>query len=69
MNKKRKDNDTQRIFLAKEVAEIIISRYSHLSLYDVKGALMSAEEFVIGSMFNHQQAEEDDLQNPFHDQA
>jgi hypothetical protein len=67
MNKKRKDNDTQRIFLAKEIAEIIVSRYSHLSLYDVKGALMSAEEFVIGSMFNQQPGEEDDSTDPFAD--
>ncbi|MBI3581590.1 MAG: hypothetical protein HY098_05875 [Nitrospinae bacterium] len=67
MNKKRKDNDTQRIFLAKEIAEIIVSRYSHLSLYDVKGALMSAEEFVIGSMFNQQLGEEDDSTDPFAD--
>lgn len=67
MNKKRKDNDTQRIFLAKEIAEIIVSRYSHLSLYDVKGALMSAEEFVIGSMFNHKISEEEDSADPFAD--
>ena len=65
MNKKRKDNDTQRIFLAKEVAEIVISRYSHLSLYDVKGALMSAEEFIISSMYRHQQVDEDDPVDPF----
>ncbi len=67
MHKKRKDNDTQRIFLAKEVAEIIVSRYSHLSLYDVKGALMSAEEFIISSMHNQQHRDEDEPADPFID--
>lgn len=67
MNKKRKDNDTQRIFLAKEVAEIIISRYPHLSLYDVKGALMSAEEFIINSMYRHEKEDSEDLRNPLSD--
>jgi hypothetical protein len=66
MHKKRKDNDTQRIFLAKEIAEIIVSRYSNLSLYDVKGAMMSAEEFVIGTMFNHHKLD-DEPADPFAD--
>ncbi|MBI5178945.1 MAG: hypothetical protein HZA04_06765 [Nitrospinae bacterium] len=67
MHKKRKDNDTQRIFLAKEVAEIVISRYPHLSLYDVKGALMSAEEFIISSMYRHEREAENDPADPFGD--
>ena len=49
MNKRNRDNDTMRIFLAKEVAELVITRYPHLSLYDVKSAMMSAEEFILNS--------------------
>lgn len=64
MSKKRKDNDTQRIFLAKEIAEIVISRYPHLSLCDVKGALMSAEEFVINSMYRHEHDDSEDFKYP-----
>lgn len=51
--KRKKNNDTQRVFLAKEIAEIIINRYPSLSLYEVKSAMMSAEQFVMDSMYRH----------------
>ncbi len=53
MHRRKKDNDTQRIFLAKEVAELVITRYPHLSLHDVKAAMMSAEEFILNSIYRH----------------
>lgn len=56
--KKRKDtNETQKIFLAKDVAKLVISRYPGLSLYDVKCALMSAEQFVIDTMYYNRKNE------------
>ncbi|GMT42460.1 MAG: hypothetical protein IEMM0002_0871 [bacterium] len=51
MKKRRKNNDNQRMFLAREVAELIVNRYPRLSLLDVKNALMSAEQFVIDTMY------------------
>ncbi len=64
MHNRNRDNDTARIFLAKEVAELVITRYPHLSLYDVKGALMSAEEFILNSCHRHQEEAADGKDDP-----
>lgn len=57
MRRKRENDETQKIFLAKEVAKLVISRYPRLSLYDVKSALMSAEQFVIDTMYYNRKNE------------
>ncbi len=59
--KRKKDKDTQAVFLAKEIAEIIINRYPKLTLYDVKNALMSAEQFVMETMYR---THKDDTKDP-----
>lgn len=64
MHKRNRDNDTMRIFLAKEVAELVITRYPHLSLYDVKGAMMSAEEFILNSFHRHHEEAADGKDDP-----
>ncbi len=57
MKRKKDDDETQKMFLAKDVAKLVISRYPRLSLYDVKSALMSAEQFVIDTMYYNRKNE------------
>ena len=59
--KRRKDKDTQAVFLAKEIAEIVINRYPKLTLHDVKNAMMSAEQFVLETMYRSHKSDTEDI--------
>ena len=56
--------NAQTVFLAKDIAELIIKRYPTLSLHEVKSAMMSAEEFLLDSVYKMKKDEERGENNP-----
>ena len=54
--KRKKTEGTQNVFLAKEIAELVINRHSNLSFQEIKTAFMTAEKFVLDAM--HQNRKE-----------
>ena len=48
--RKKQNGETGQIFLTKEITELVISRYPNLTLNEVKGAMMSAEQLVMEAM-------------------
>ena len=51
MKKRKKQNgETGKIFLTKDITELVMNRYPSLTLSEVKGAMMSAEQLLMEAM-------------------
>lgn len=50
MADKKSKTENRKLFLARDVAQLVVSRYPSMPLEDVKFALMSAEEFIMQTM-------------------
>jgi len=51
MKKRKKNNgETGKIFLTKEITEMVMNRYPGLTLNEVKSAMMSAEQLLMEAM-------------------
>ena len=48
--RKKYNGETGKIFLAKEITELVMTRYPGLTLTEVKGAMMSAERHLMEAM-------------------
>jgi len=54
------ENSPQSVILAKDIAELVIKRYPMLTLYDVKTAMMSAEQFLLDSKYHTRKGDNED---------
>lgn len=51
MKKRKKQNgDTGKILLAKDITELVMSRYPSMTLNEVKSSMMSAEQLLMEAM-------------------
>jgi len=51
MKKRKKENgETGQILLVKEITELVMNRYPSLTLSEVKGAMMCAEQLLMEAM-------------------
>ena len=57
MEKKSKN---QNVMLAKDVAELVLKKYPKLTMYEVKTAMMSAEQILLDSIYFSRKGENQD---------
>lgn len=51
MKKRKKENgETGKILLTKDITELVMNRYPSLTLSEVKGAMMTAEQLLMEAM-------------------
>ena len=48
--RKNQNGETGKILLTKDIAELVMNRYPNLTLSEVKGAMMSAEQLLMEAM-------------------
>jgi hypothetical protein len=57
-----KKSKFQNVMLAKEVAELVLRKYPKLTMYEIKTAMMSAEQILLDSIYFSRKGEDP---NPF----
>ena len=55
-----KKNKNKNVMLAKDVAELVLRKYPTLTMYEIKTAMMSAEQILLDSIYFSRKGESAD---------